>query len=122
MDFTIVSDHAVTIMELRKKIGSFNKKRGWDKHHNPKNISMSLAIEAAELMEHFKWITEDELSILDEDEERLEKIRDELADVIIYCMCFANNMGIDISESVMKKVAKNEEKYPKPVYVPAVIC
>lgn len=77
------------------------------KHHSPKNLAVSIAIEAAELMEHYQW---DEYTV--EDEEKQEKVKSELADVILYCLYFANATGIDIADAVTAKLKVNAQKYP----------
>ena len=106
----MISDDITTIAELRTKVQKFVDERDWNKYHNPKDVAISIAIEAAELMEHFQWINENEL-----DEiiiENLVELQDELADILIYCLSFANAVGIDISHAVTEKVHKNTLKYP----------
>lgn len=99
----IVGDQQTTLAELKKRVSEFVDARDWAKYHNPKDVAISIAIEAAELLEHFQWVGETEAS---------EEVRDELADVVIYCLSFANAMGIDLSRAVIEKIGKNEAKYP----------
>lgn len=104
------SDKKTTIEDLKKLVINYNDERGWGKHHTPKNLSMSIAIEAAELMELYQW---DEYSKLNED-----RIADELADVLIYCFNFADVTNIDISTVFRNKLKKASEKYPVKIFKP----
>ena len=103
----ILSDKFTSLEELRNLVASFVEARQWQKFHTPKNLAMSVAIEAAELMELFQWSDGMEL-----DEEHLGRVREELADVVIYCLTMANTLDIDLSRAVRDKVAVNERKYP----------
>jgi NTP pyrophosphatase (non-canonical NTP hydrolase) len=95
---------------LQKRLRDFAAARDWDQFHSPKNLSMALAVEAAELVEHFQWLTEDESRALDE--ARLEKVRLEAADVFIYLLRFADKLGIDLLRAADDKILLNEAKYP----------
>ena len=86
--------------------------RDWRQFHSPKNLSMSLAIEAAELMEHFQWIGSEASRALASDDARRREVAAELADVVCYALALANELGIDISQALAAKMAKNAEKYP----------
>lgn len=105
-------DKTTTVEDLLAAVGQFVAARDWEKYHTSKNLAMSIAIEAAELMEHFQWQT------AAEGQTRLEvaavkaEIAEELADIFIYCLSFANQAEIDISEVVMEKLAKNEGRFP----------
>ncbi|PLX86064.1 MAG: NTP pyrophosphohydrolase [Desulfuromonas sp.] len=92
-------------------MAAFVRERDWEQYHAPKNLSMSIAIEAAELMEHFQWLTVEQSKALDA--EALEEIGEELADIVIYALSMANTLGLDLSETVLAKMAKNIRKYPK---------
>src|SRR5580698_9278838 len=102
-----------TVQRLKDKVGEFVKERDWEQFHTPKNLSMSLAIEAAELMEHFQWTnTVDEaIKVLKEKHKRSE-IEDEVADIAIYLMSFCNLYNIDLEKAVLGKMKKNAKKYP----------
>lgn len=105
------SDSEVTVLQLRQLMAEFVRERNWQTFHNAKNLSMSLAIEAGELMEHFQWLTTEEVvegTGLDQ-----AGIRDELADVLCYALSLANALNIDISQSIAQKMAKNRLKYPR---------
>jgi len=94
-----------------KALRKFREERDWSQFHTPKNLSMSIAIESAELMEHFQWKTNDEIkSYLSG--ENLEKVKDEIADIASYLLFLANDLGIDLNRAILDKVRKNEEKYP----------
>ena len=105
-------DDQTTIAELRLAVQKFVDDRNWTKYHTPKNLSMSIAIEAAEILEHFQWHTAEESTSLLEDTEAYAEIIDELADVLIYCLSFANQADIDISRAVRAKLDRNEDRFP----------
>jgi dCTP diphosphatase len=105
-------DTDTTLADLRKLVAEFVTARQWHRYHDPKNLSMAIAIEAAELMEHFQWIRSDELAALLQDEARRAAIIDELADVACYLIALTNALGVDLSSAVTAKVAKNAAKYP----------
>ena len=105
-------DNHTCIAELREAVRRFVDARDWRQFHSPKNLSMALAIEAAELMEHFQWITTDASRKIGDDPSKLAAIREELADVLCYAMAIANELNIDISSAMRDKMIKNEAKYP----------
>src|SRR5690349_18592815 len=109
-------DSTTTVSELRKIIADFVAERDWSQFHTPKNVSMALAIEAAELMEHFQWLTPEASRGLASDPERLAEVGEELADVIGYSLALANELGIDISVAIRAKMVKNAAKYPADKY------
>ncbi len=106
-----MSDAQTTLQELKEKMARFVRERDWEQYHTPKNLSMSIAIEAAELMEHFQWLTIEQSKNLPP--EALHDIGEELADIVIYSLSLANNLGLDLSETVLAKMEKNILKYPK---------
>lgn len=102
----------MNLQEIKDKIRAFIKERDWEKYHSPKNISMSIAIEAAELMEHFQWLTiEQSKKLLNNRPKRIE-IEDELADIAIFILDFCNLFNIDIEEVILRKLKKTAQKYP----------
>lgn len=105
-------DDRTTIAELREQVRQFVEARDWRQFHTPKNLSMSLAIEAAELMEHFQWLTPDESRRLAEQPDRLREVGEELADVLCYALAMANELGLDVATALVNKMVKNAEKYP----------
>ena len=106
-----VMDNETTIGELRTRVTEFVSERDWEQFHAPKNLSMALAIEAAELMEHFQWITAEE-SRDRSNADRMSGVRDEIADVLCYVLAIANELDIDLSEAFTQKMVKNVAKYP----------
>ena len=106
------ADAETTVQSLRDMVRQFVDERDWQQFHAPKNISMALAIEAAELMEHFQWITVEESRSITNNPEILRDVGEELADVICYAMALANELGIDISDAMRHKMVKNIAKYP----------
>jgi len=106
------SDKSTTLSELKEKVKDFTNEREWTKYHTVKNLTMSIAIEAAELMELFQWVKEDNQNQKIQDPSELKKLEEELADVVIYCLSLANATNIDISSAVVNKIEKNKEKYP----------
>ncbi|OPY62254.1 MAG: MazG-like family protein [Pelotomaculum sp. PtaU1.Bin065] len=105
------SDKKTTIQNLKDLVASFVQERDWEQFHSLKSLSMSIAIEAAELMEIFQW------SDKGSDDENIEKVKEELSDVIIYCLCVANKTGIDLATVIKNKVAANALKYPVEKYI-----
>lgn len=110
------SDATTTVAELRELIAKFVEERDWSQFHSPKNVSMALAIEAAELMEHFQWITIEASRELVNEPEKLASIGEEIADVVGYSMALANELGIDLSSTIRAKMIKNAAKYPAEEY------
>ncbi len=107
-----MTDRNTNIQELKDKVSKFVQERNWEEFHNPKNLSMSIAIEASELMEIFQWLNESESwDIMNSSEAT--HLEEELADVIIYCLSLANQLNIDVSTAIEDKIGKNRVKYPK---------
>jgi len=100
------------LRELKAKIEKFANDRDWKQFHNPKNISMALTVEAAELLEIFQWLTFEESSQASSDEKLIGKISDELADITVYCVRMCDILGIDLPAAIDSKMKKNAEKYP----------
>jgi dCTP diphosphatase len=107
-----MSDSTTTVAELRELIRTFVEERDWRQFHSPKNLSMALAIEAAELMEHFQWISIEASRELALDPAKRAAAGEELADVIGYSLALANELGLDVSSTIRDKMAKNVRKYP----------
>jgi NTP pyrophosphatase (non-canonical NTP hydrolase) len=106
------SDATTTVAELRRLIADFVAERDWSQFHSPKNVSMALAVEAAELMEHFQWLTTEASRRIADDPQKLAAVGDEIADVVGYSMALANELGIDLASAIQAKMRKNAEKYP----------
>ena len=98
-----------SIKELTEKIVAFRDARNWKQFHNPKDMAISISLEAAELLEVFQWTGSDTAADTDR---KLAKVKEELADVLIYAFLMGNDLGIDISEIVSQKIDENNRKYP----------
>ncbi len=111
-----MNDADATLAELKKRVRHFRDRRRWERFHTPKNLSMAIAVEAAELMEQFQWLAPDESWELAEDEGGLRRMGEELADIIIYALSLANCLELDVTTAVVDKLAKDAEKYPERDY------
>lgn len=107
-------DTTTTIAELKTLVADFIAARQWEPYHTSKNLAMSIAIEAAELMEHFQWEDKAEGQQSLENPEIKAEIGDELADILIYAISFALQADLDISEIVRGKMSRNEGRFPPP--------
>jgi dCTP diphosphatase len=99
-----------SLESLRDRLRVFAKERDWDQFHTPKNLSMALIAEAAELIEHFQWVNGEQSHVL-EDKTR-QSVEEELADILIYLVRISDKLGIDLYEAVERKININEKKYP----------
>lgn len=106
------TDSTTTVAEIKTRVLDFARERDWEQFHAPKNLSMALAAEAGELMEHFLWATPEASRTVVADPAKRAKIEEELADVVIYALEFANMTGIDVAAVIEKKMAANAAKYP----------
>ncbi len=106
------TDKDTPISELKVRVADFAKERDWERFHTLKNLSVALAGEAAELMEPFQWLEGAGCEELLRDPAKREAIEDELADVVIYALQFANRGGIDLTVAIDRKMAKNALRYP----------
>jgi NTP pyrophosphatase (non-canonical NTP hydrolase) len=97
---------------LKTRVLAFVRARDWEQFHSPKNLSMALAAESGELMEHFLWSTPEHSKAVAADPAKRGKIADELADVVIYALEFANITGLDLAAAIETKMAANAQKYP----------
>jgi NTP pyrophosphatase (non-canonical NTP hydrolase) len=107
-----MNDQQCTVEELRLIVQRFVDERDWNQFHNPKNLAMSLSIEASELMEHFQWLSLDESTERAESPSAREAICDEVADCLAYLLAMANSMQIDLATELSRKMKKNAIKYP----------
>jgi dCTP diphosphatase len=96
--------------DLRLALRAFAAEREWNQFHNPKNLAMAISIEAAEIMEHFQWASEQESLVLDN--KRRERVGEELADVLMYTVRLADQLGIDLLAAAAAKMRVNAERYP----------
>jgi dCTP diphosphatase len=107
-----LADATTTLAQLKSRVLAFARERDWEQFHAPKNLSMALAGEAAELMEHFLWATPEASRAVAADPAKRQKISEELADVVIYALEFANVTGLDVAAAIEAKMAANAKKYP----------
>lgn len=105
-------DDQTTIAELKKRFIQFRDERDWKKFHNPKDLAVSISIEANELLELFQWKDNAEVEEMLKNPKKMQEIRDELADIVTYCLSASDTLNIDLSEAVTQKLAKSAIKYP----------
>lgn len=106
-----MDDH-ITLADLRRRVAEFIAARDWEQFHTPKNLSASIAIETAEILEHFQWLTDEQAAAALQEGGKLEAVAEEMADVFIYLLSLANVLGVDVSEAVMGKLERNEGRFP----------
>lgn len=99
-----------SLHSLRDALRRFSAERDWDQFHSPKNLAIALSVEASELLEHFQWIAEADSNLLPSD--KLDEVRKELADVLIYLVRLADKLEIDLMEATSRKIEENTKKYP----------
>ncbi|MGH2545095.1 MAG: nucleotide pyrophosphohydrolase [Ardenticatenaceae bacterium] len=104
-----------SLADLQARVTRFVEERDWREFHSPKNLAQSIAIEAAELMEHFQWLTVAQSRELVRDAHARRAIALELADILIYALSFAEAAGMDPSAAVLDKLAQNERRFPPDV-------
>lgn len=99
-------------MDLRRKMGDFVNARDWSQFHDPKNLSMALCAEAAELLEHFLWISPEDSRKCVDNPRLYQDISEEISDVTCLIMALCNSLNLDLTQAMARKMAKNELKYP----------
>jgi dCTP diphosphatase len=99
-----------SIESLTEALRRFAAERDWAQFHSPKNLACALSVEAAELLEHFQWLSDEQSRALDEG--RLEAVRQELADVFLYLLQLADGLRVDLGQAALDKLALNARKYP----------
>lgn len=116
MNDPLPADATTTLQDVKQTVAQFVDERDWKQFHSPKNLSMALAIEAAELMEHFQWISMQESRTIGDNPEKLQAVGEEISDVLCYLVGLANELDIDLSTALNAKMVKNRQKYPAEVY------
>ena len=111
-----MTDDDTTIAELRSAVQHFVDERDWGQFHNPKDLSVSLCIEAAELLELFQWLRPEEVAAASREPEARARMASELADVLIYGLSLANALDLDVATAVVEKLAVSARKYPADRY------
>jgi len=99
-----------SLEHIKHRLRDFADERDWDQFHSPKNLAMAMIVEAAERVEHFQWLTEDQSQTLPPD--KLGEVEQEIADIQIYLIRLADKLGIDMKQAVNAKIKLNEKKYP----------
>ncbi|MHB8345833.1 MAG: nucleotide pyrophosphohydrolase [Acidiferrobacterales bacterium] len=109
-DSTDSRAQATALDGLIQRLREFARERDWEQFHSPKNLSMALIVEAAELVEHFQWLTEQQSLQLSTD--KLAAVEQELADIFIYLIRISDRLGVNLIEAAWSKIRINERKYP----------
>ena len=110
------NDGNTLVKELRQSVREFLSEREWEKYHNPKDLAESICIEAAELLQIFQWIKAEESKRFKNDPSKVQRIKEELADIVIYCLSMANTLNLDLTRAVLNKIEQNKKKYPIDLY------
>jgi|SRR3989344_3440872 len=108
----MAKDEETKIQRLKDKIQKFCEDRDWDQFHGARDLATALIIEAAELLEHFRWKSEKEVKELFENPAKKEEVGEEMADIFYFLLRLAQKYNIDLSEALNKKMDKNEKRYP----------
>lgn len=99
-----------SVEELRERLRAFARARDWEQFHSPKNLAAALIVEAAELLEHFQWLSEEASAQLTPEQRRA--VEEEIADVFLYLVRLADRLDVDLFAAAARKIEKNEKKYP----------
>ncbi|MEM3656439.1 MAG: nucleotide pyrophosphohydrolase [Thermoprotei archaeon] len=105
-------DEYTTIQELKLLVRKFSDERDWDQYHNPKDLAIGIATEAGELLQLFRFKSADDIEKMISSPELLEKVREEVADVLIFLLRFCDKNAIDVTSALKEKLVKNAQKYP----------
>ena len=100
------------LTKLKSEINEFARERNWDQFHNPKNLAMALSVEASELIEIFQWLDLEQSVEILRNPEKKEKVKDELADILIYLLRLSEKCDVDLMAAAKNKIVKNRAKYP----------
>lgn len=111
-----MADSTTTVAALRDAVRRFADEREWGPFHSPKNLAMGLAVETAELMEHFLWVDSAASREVTRDPDKRQAVAEELADVACHLLNLCNALDVDLSEAVQAKMVKNAQKYPVEKY------
>lgn len=111
-----MDDSKTTVSELKSAVAQFAAERAWEPFHSPKNLVMGLAVEVAELMEHYLWVDCEASRVLGQNETKRGDIADEVADVACHLFNLCNALRLDLSQAVRAKMIKNAQKYPVEKY------
>jgi len=112
----VLSDIETPVGDLRNAVREFIHERDWEQYHNPKDIAEAICIEAAELLQLFQWTKSEESRKVKTGPSTVKRVREELADVFIYCLSLANTLEVDLTKVVLEKLELNKKKYPADIY------
>jgi NTP pyrophosphatase (non-canonical NTP hydrolase) len=102
----------LTLSDLKKKVQDFCEARDWDQFHGPKDLAIGVITEASELLEHFRFLSDEQAMALLNNQEQREEIEDELADVLFFLLRFSQRFDVDLTKALVRKLEKSEKKYP----------
>ena len=102
----------MNLEKVKKELKNFSSDRDWDQFHSVKNLAMALSVECSELLEIFQWMSEEDSNQIKNSPEKLQNVRDEIADVFVYLLRISEKLNIDLELAVTEKMIKNAEKYP----------
>lgn len=105
-------DNETSIQELKERVRDFCEKRDWDQFHNAKELAIGIITEASELLEHFRFKSEQQIAMMFNDQKKKQDISEEIADVFIMLLRLVQRYDIDLSEEFTKKIRKNDQRYP----------
>jgi dCTP diphosphatase len=111
-----MGDTTTTVSELRETVDAFVAARDWRQFHNGKDLAISISLEASELLEEFQWLNAGQVEVASQDPEARDRIRFELADILVYCLCLSNALGLDVSDAVLEKLEIARQKYRQEDY------
>ena len=109
-------DTNTTLSMLIAQVKQFLRERDWEKYHKPKDLAESICIEAAELLQLFQWTTPVESEQFRNNPSKVQRVKEELADVLLYCLSMANTLDIDLTSAILCKIELNRKKYPAHLY------
>jgi NTP pyrophosphatase (non-canonical NTP hydrolase) len=106
-----MADKTTTLGELREAVDAFTAERDWHQFHNAKDLAISISLEASELLEEFQWLDAAQVAEASGNPDARERIRFELADILIYCLCLSNALELDVSDAMLEKLSLAGQKY-----------
>lgn len=107
-----MKDESATLAHLRSKVASFIAEREWEPFHHPKDLAISISVEASELLEHFQWEEKRPLDAIRHDGTLVAEVTDEMCDILHYILVMANTLEVDLAQAFDRKMARNAERYP----------
>ena len=105
-------DDKTSLEELKSRVQRFCEERDWDRYHGPKDLAIGVITEASELLEHFRFLSDDQAAAALEDAHKRRAMEQELADVLFFLLRFAQRFGVDLSQALLDKLDTNAERYP----------